>query len=157
MSAKQRVLSKIGGQVGRFGLVGILNTVVDVVIVNVLVHFGLGIVIAGAISGTIAMVNSFIFNQRFTFKVNRVKGMRVVYFFVITMFGLYVIRPLILNFFTKQWLAPGEIVYQVTHSIGLPLSKTFDSNNFALGVAIVVVLGYNFVMYKKFVFVEDKA
>lgn len=148
---------KITGQAGRFGLVGVLNTLVDVVIVNILTHFlGLDLVLSGIISGTVAMINSFVFNQRFTFKVHKTTPTRVLYFFAITMFGLYVIRPLILQFFTKQWLTPGEFVYSVTSSLSLPFSRSFDINNFALAMAILVVLVYNFLMYRKFVFVDKR-
>jgi putative flippase GtrA len=154
----ERVKRKITGQVGRFGLVGILNTLVDVVLVNVLTQIvGLDLVLSGIISGTVAMINSFVFNQRFTFKVHKTTPTRVFYFFAITMFGLYVIRPLILQFFTKQWLTPGEFVYSVTSSLSLPFSRSFDINNFALAMAILVVLAYNFLMYRKFVFTEGKA
>ena len=153
----ERVKRKISGQVGRFGLVGILNTLVDVVLVNILTQLiGLDLVLSGIISGTVAMINSFVFNQRFTFKVHKTTPTKVFYFFAITMFGLYVIRPLILQFFTKQWLTPGEFVYSVTSSLSLPFSRSFDINNFALGMAILVVLVYNFLMYRRFVFTEDK-
>lgn len=157
MTKTQLLKQKVTGEVGRFGLVGILNTMLDIVLVNVLTQLvGMDLVLAGIISGTVAMINSFIFNQRFTFKVKKVTPVQTLYFFAITMFGLYVIRPLILQFFTKQWLSPGELVYSVTSALHLPFSHSFDVNNFALGVAIVVVLGYNFAMYRKFVFVQDK-
>lgn len=157
MTKTQLLKQKVTGEVGRFGLVGIFNTILDIVLVNVLVVVGLELVLAGIISGTVAMINSFIFNQRFTFKVKKVTPVQTLYFFAITMFGLYVIRPLILQFFTKQWLSPGELVYGVTSALHLPFSHSFDVNNFALVVAIVVVLGYNFTMYRKFVFVQEKA
>lgn len=157
MSKRQRIKQKLLGQAGKFAIVGVLNTLVDIVLVNVLTQvFRIEIVVAGLISGTVAMLNSLYFNQRFTFKVRRVSKLRIVYFFLITMFGLYVIRPLVLQVFTKQWLAPAEIVYSITSALGLPLSRSFDVNNFALAMAIMAVLGYNFFMYRKFVFVEEK-
>ncbi len=158
MGKRQVLRAKITGEVGRFGLVGVLNTLLDIVLVNILTQiFGVALIAAGLISGTVAMINSFIFNQRFTFKVRKVSPARTLYFFAITMFGLYVIRPLILQFFTKQWLSPGELVYSVTSALHLPFSHSFDVNNFALAMAIIVVLGYNFIMYRKFVFIKDEA
>lgn len=158
MGKRQFIQQKIAGEAGRFGMVGVLNTLLDIVLVNVLTQFaGLDLVLAGIISGTAAMINSFVFNQRFTFKVKKVGPVQTFSFFAITMFGLYVIRPLILQFFTKQWLSPGELVYSVTSALNLPFSRSFDVNNFALGMAILAVLVYNFVMYRKFVFVQEKA
>ena len=150
--------SKQLGQIGRFGLVGVLNTLVDVIISNILILlFGLGVVAAGLISGTIAMINSYIFNQRFTFKTRKVSPVRTVYFFTITVFGLYIIRPLVLKLFVEQWLWPADFAYRITSVLHLPLSRKFDGDNLALAIAIIIVLGYNYIMYKKFVFVEEGA
>jgi len=151
----KKVVTKEAAQVGRFGIVGILNTLVDIVLYNILFAvFAVPSATAGIISGTLAMINSFIFNQRFTFRTQKVDTKHIVYFFFITGFGIYVIRPVILSFLTKTWLWPSQIVYDVTSALRLPLSAEFDRNNFALAVAIVLVLGYNYIMYKKFVFVK---
>lgn len=162
-------------QVGRFGLVGILNTVVDVVLLNILAVTILpkslvlgtvtiagseititGLVIAGIISGTVAMINSYIFNARFTFRDRHVAKKRIVYFFVITMIGIYIIRPIIIKLFTDIWIWPSQLAYSVTNWLKLPLSQEFDERNLALAAAIGVVLVYNYLMYKKFVFVHEK-
>lgn len=154
-------------QVGRFGLVGLLNTAVDFIVLNLLVRtvlprsevffvlFGkevTGLMIAGVISGTIAMINSFIFNQRFTFKAKKVGQREIVLFFVITMFGLYVIRPVILDFFSEIWLWPANLAYSIGQLLHLPMDMAFYIDNVALAGAIAVVLVYNYLAYKKFVF-----
>lgn len=158
MSKRLYIKQKLATQAGKFALVGVLNTLVDIIAVNILTQlFSVQIVVAGLLSGTLAMINSFIFNQRFTFKVHRLNKLRILYFFAITTFGLYVIRPLVLQLFTREWLAPAEIIYGVTSALGLPFSRSFDTNNFALAMAIIVVLAYNFFMYRKFVFVEAKS
>ena len=162
-------------QVGRFGLVGISNTLVDFILLNVLVVtilpknleilsiniFGVelvitGVVLAGIISGTAAMINSYIFNMRFTFRKKDVDTKHTVYFFLITIFGLYIIRPIVLKIFTDTWVWPADVAYYVTSSLKLPLSRDFDERNLALMVAILVVLAYNYLMYKKFVFTDEK-
>jgi putative flippase GtrA len=163
-------------QVGRFGLVGILNTIVDIVVLNVLAATILpkslivtqfviagtvititGVVLAGIISGTIAMINSFVFNARFTFRDRHVDTRHIVYFFVITMFGVYVIRPIVLKIFTDVWVWPSQLLYQITNGLRLPFSQDFDQRNLALFAAIGIVLVYNYLMYKKFVFIHEEA
>ena len=154
-------------QVGRFGLVGILNTLVDFVLLNTLVRtvlprsevffevFGkpiTGLMIAGVISGTVAMINSFIFNQRFTFRAKKVDNRQIFLFFAITMFGLYVIRPLVLDFFSEIWLWPANLAYSIGQVLHLPMDQAFYTDNVALAGAIAVVLVYNYLAYKKFVF-----
>ncbi len=162
-------------QVGRFGLVGILNTIVDIVLLNILAVtilpksltvatftvFGTsvvitGIVIAGLISGTVAMINSYIFNMRFTFKVRKIDTRHTVYFFLVTIFGIYIIRPVILKVLTDVWVWPSQFAYAITNGLHLPLSQDFDQRNLALLVAIMVVLVYNYLMYKYFVFSNEK-
>lgn len=162
-------------QVGRFGLVGILNTVVDFVLLNLLVMtilpktleltsinlFGIevvitGVVVAGLISGTAAMINSYVFNMRFTFRKKHVDSKHTILFFAITIFGLYIIRPIVLKIFTDTWVWPADVAYYITSSLKLPLSRDFDERNLALMVAILIVLVYNYLMYKKFVFSNEK-
>lgn len=162
-------------QVGRFGLVGISNTLVDFVLLNLLVMTVLpknleilnftflginivitGVILAGIISGTAAMINSYVFNMRFTFRKKEVNTKHTVYFFLITIFGLYFIRPIILKIFTDTWVWPADVAYYITSSLKLPLSRDFDERNLALMVAVLIVLVYNYLMYKKFVFSDEK-
>jgi putative flippase GtrA len=138
-------------QVGRFGLVGILNTAVDFIIFNIL-RLALSAGVAGVISGTVAMINSYIFNQRYTFKTKQVAPQRIVAFFALTAFGLYVIRPAIIYVMTKQWLWPAQTAYHITQALGLPFNLKFETDNLALVAAIAVVLLYNYLTYKKWVF-----
>lgn len=162
-------------QVGRFGLVGILNTVVDFVVLNVLAAtilpkslvlgsvtiFGTnytitGLIVAGLISGTIAMINSFIFNMRFTFRARHVDALHATYFFVLTMIGVYIFRPILLKFFTDVWTWPVLTADHISTFLHLPLSQLFVERNVALAVTILMVLVYNYLVYKYIVFTKDK-
>src|SRR5262245_58071255 len=128
--AKKKSFSEIYRLI-RFAMVGVVNTLVDFVVLNVLVitilpktasfgnfvTFGQmvslnGVVLAGIITGTAAMIVSFLLNSRFTFRVRNVARKRIVYFFVITAFGLYVIRPVILKIMTDTWIWPSTIVFK---------------------------------------------
>ncbi|MFO0862538.1 MAG: GtrA family protein [Candidatus Saccharibacteria bacterium] len=161
-------------QVGRFGLVGILNTVVDFVVLNILAAtilpkslvlgsvtiFGTnytitGLIVAGLISGTVAMINSFIFNMRFTFKARNVDALHAIYFFVLTMIGVYVFRPILLKFFTDVWTWPVLTADHISSFLHLPLSQLFVERNVALAVTILLVLVYNYLVYKYIVFTKD--
>lgn len=162
MGENKKAKSKDGkkeiGQVVRFAIVGVSNFLVDFVIFNLLSKYapGLSAVWAGVISGTAAMINSFIFNKNFTFKAKNLSVFRLVLFFVITAFGLYAIRPVIIYFFTRVWLWPSQVAYDITSWLNLPFSKDFDTRNLALLMAIVIVLFYNYLAYKYFVFNDEK-
>ena len=163
-------------QVGRFGLVGILNTLVDFIVLNILAStilpkslvlgtitvFGIsytinGLIVAGIISGTIAMINSFIFNMFYTFKARNVDALHAAYFFILTFIGVYVFRPILLKFFTDVWPWPINIAYKITSLLHLPFSETFVERNIALAATIMLVLVYNYLAYKYIVFKNDTA
>lgn len=140
-------------RVGRFGAVGILNTAVDFIVFNI-VRLLIPVAVASVISGTVAMINSYVFNQRFTFRAKHVTPRQTAMFFILTMFGLYVIRPIVITFLTKSWLWPAQTAHTITATLGLPFSQKFITDNLALVCAIVIVLFYNYVTYKKWVFVK---
>jgi putative flippase GtrA len=163
-------------QVGRFGLVGILNTVVDFVLLNILVVtilpkdlvlgsvtiFGTnytitGLVVAGVISGTVAMINSFIFNSFYTFKARKVDALHITYFFVLTIIGVYIFRPILLKFFSDVWTWPVDLAYRITTLLHLPFSQSFVTSNAALAATILIVLVYNYFAYKYIVFRNNTA
>lgn len=161
-------------QVGRFGLVGVLNTVVDFVILNVLsatilpkslvlgsiTIFGInytitGLILAGVISGTIAMINSFVFNMHYTFKARSVDALHASYFFILTFIGVYAFRPVLLKFYTDIWPWPVNLAYKISTWLHLPFSEAFVERNVALAATIMVVLVYNYIAYKYIVFKND--
>ncbi len=142
-------------QVGRFGLVGILNTAVDFLVFNLLA-LAMAATLAGVISGTVAMINSYIFNQRFTFRAKKVSSTQTVAFFALTAVGIYLIRPVVIHFFTKVWLWPGTTAYNIARALGLKFSLQFCLNNTALVAAIAIVLVYNYFTYKHWVFNEKR-
>ncbi len=74
---KEKV-SILGKQVGKFAVVGVINTVIDVAILNFLVLIigfraqiqilGIYFLVANFISVTIAMINSYFMNKYWTFQ-----------------------------------------------------------------------------------------
>lgn len=153
--AKPKKHSEVA-QIGRFGLVGILNTIVDFGVYNLLLILfaSLAPVVASVISGTAAMINSFIFNRSFTFKAKKLSPVKTILFFVVTLIGLYIIRPIVVWFFTGVWLWPAEFAHHITSWLHLSFSQDFITHNAALVAAIAVVLVYNYLAYKYLIFNE---
>lgn len=56
------------GQVFKFGIVGVSNTVISYIVYAVLVFFGMHYLIANVIAYFAGVVNSFIWNSKFVFK-----------------------------------------------------------------------------------------
>ena len=55
-------------QLIKFGMVGVMNTLVDFIVYQVLVYFGLHYAVAQCISYSCGLLNSYFFNSRWTFK-----------------------------------------------------------------------------------------
>lgn len=142
-------------RVGKFGIVGIVNTLIDFGIFNALTKFaGFGIIQANIVSTTCAMIFSFAANKKVVFKPESGSTARqAVMFFVVTAFGLYVIQNGIIWLLTDIWVGPVNLVVNIVRSAGIHfLSDGFYINNSAKAVATVASLVWNYIMYKEVVF-----
>lgn len=123
----------------RFAVVGGANTAIDFGVLFGLVFFGVDKLVANFISTGIAFVFSFFVNRSFTFKStsgNTKKQFGL--FLVITLFGLWVIQPVIIG------------------GVSLLLNGMNLSSGFVLLIgkliATIATLVWNYLLYKKFVF-----
>ena len=129
----------------RFGLVGVLNTLVDVVAYGVLVATGLNFYIANIISTTLGMVCSFSLNRSFTFRATSGNRLRQIgLFLVVTLFGLWVIQPAVIYLTTG--LANAAFGFLPDHLLAI-VPK---------GFATVASLVWNYVWYNRVVFTDGK-
>ena len=143
-------------RVGKFGIVGVLNTAIDFTILN-LAHFrfGLALIPANIISTTCAMIFSFFANRQVVFKPEGGDVRRqVVLFFVTTAFGLYVIQNGIIWLLTGHWLSATQtLAVNAVHDLGLArLSSGFIVANAAKVVGTIASLVWNYIIYKRVVF-----
>jgi putative flippase GtrA len=123
----------------RFAIVGGANTLLDFSILFLLVGLGLDRVPSNFISTGIAFIFSFFVNKSFTFKSSggNVKK-QFALFLVITIFGLWVIQPIIIV--GTGWLIS---------DLGIP-----DPVVLFIGkmLATVATLIWNYTLYSRFVF-----
>lgn len=152
-------------QIGKFASVGVLNTLLDLGILNFLLFvvgftttltiLGFDLVIANIISVSIAIVNSYFLNRFWTFgakpKINVVEQFSV--FIALSLVGM-VINTIVFSFLYVNWTAPGELVYSIVNTLGLGeiFSKEFVMANFAKITGTFVALTWNFISYKKWAF-----
>jgi putative flippase GtrA len=81
----------------RFGIVGLANTALDFILLFLFVGVGLDKIPANYLSTGISFIFSFFVNKKFTFKSttgNAKKQFAI--FLVVTMFGLWVIQPIVI-------------------------------------------------------------
>jgi putative flippase GtrA len=160
----QKNVSLLGRQIGKFTVVGIMNTVIDVVVLNFLVLvllfktqiyiFGFPFLVANFISVTLAMINSYFWNKYWTFEGGEKKDRlyEVIKFFFITVIGIYVINQIVFNLLNTYWLWPTHLVLNIFHAVGIIGLNNFISLNFAKLFAILASLVWNFIFYKIWVF-----
>lgn len=146
-------------RVGRFGIVGILNTLIDFVLFNIFSSSRVGytLIQANLISTTCAMIFSYVANRSFVFRTKgRATWKQAVIFFAVTAFGLYVLQNETINLLTKWWVSPLHLAASIVHLIGLSkiFSDGFVIKNGAKAVATLVSLTWNYFTYKKWVFKE---
>lgn len=124
----------------RFGSVGAINTAIDFSILFILVELGLPNIVSNFISTSVALIFSFFANKKFTFKTDKTTAKHFTGFIIITLFGLWVIQPVIIE--------SVRILMQTSNinpRIILLIGKT---------LATIASLIWNYILYKKFVFIK---
>ena len=141
----------------KFGLVGILNTLIDFGIFNVLTNKKIGLkkIPANLISTTTAMLVSFSLNRGFVF--NATGGniyVQSAEFFAVTAFGLYVLQNIVIWFLLDVWEWPVELAWKIVRLVKLDkvMSHEFVRKNAAKAAATLVSLTWNYLMFSFIVF-----
>lgn len=134
MSARRKPL--------RFVLVGVTNTLIDFGALFLLTAWGMAIVPANMIATALALTFSFFANRTFTFGATGNAVAQAVKFLAVTLFGLWVLQPLVL-------LAGMAILEQpLGERVALLVSKL---------AATIVSMVWNYLLYDRFVFRRGNA
>jgi putative flippase GtrA len=150
--------STSGRQVARFAATGVLNTLIDYLLFMLLTWI-LALPLsrtwsAKAISGTVAMINSFILNRRWVFRGAAGGPRQLARFLAVTLFGTFVVQLGGIRLLTSTWLLPGELVVRLVSALHLDalLPRAFVVSTFAFGVATLASMTWNFLAYRRWVF-----
>lgn len=125
----------------RFAFVGAIGAVIDFGVFNLLVHFTtINSVVASVISFITAVCSNFIWNRYWTYPDSRSKHVahQLLQFIVISVIGLTIRTPLF------AFLEKTLIKFFTTTNPNISLTPTFLGHNISLGIAIVVVMFWNF-------------
>lgn len=113
----------------RFAVVGVLSTVIDFAVLNILLHFHAAVLIAGALGFFAGFSNGYYFNSRYVFK--SASSVRYMKYFVVSLGGLG-ITEVLLDIFNVH--------------LGLRA-------NVAKLIAVAVVFFWNYILSKYWAFV----
>ena len=124
----------------KFSIVGSLNFLVDIIILNLLsyvtgINRGIFAAVFSAISFLVANVNSYYLNKKWTFRDNEKKS-RYKVFLLISVIGIVINMFIVYNFTTISQPYFSDIVW-------LNISKI---------VATLLVMFFNYYSYKRYVF-----
>ena len=143
-------------RVGKFGAVGVANTLIDFTLYNLFQHYGLARLVANTLSTTVAMIFSFFANKRLVFDTRHTRYFKeAAMFIVVTSFGLYVLQNSVIWLMVSGPLRPLlNLGLTVAHGVGIDhvVSQAFLINNGAKVAATLVSLTWNYLTYKRVVF-----
>jgi putative flippase GtrA len=146
-------------QGAKFGAVGISNTLIDFTVytvINAVFHVPVSSAFkVKYISGTVAMINSFYWNRRWTFKSTVGVAKSGPKFLVATVVSVYVIQPAIVHFFTNSpGVNFGTFWYVVAATLGLGhvVTQKFVEQTVAFGMGVIGSAVWDFTLYKLWAF-----
>ncbi len=138
----------------RFALVGLINTLVDVVLfvaLRTVGHFPL--IIANICSTSTALIISFILNYRFTFRSRSLTNRKKLLYFGVTLFGLWILQPVVINLI----LHINNNIHFTSVLVGRLHSSIAINNLVAKLGATAVTLIWNYVWYSRIIFKSSSA
>lgn len=148
--------AEFGKQVGRFAAAGVINTLLDYAIFVVVSWlFALPLSsswIAKAISGAIAMINSFALNQRWVFRSGAATWRHGARFLAVTLVGTFGVQLGGMHLFAALWPMPGRLAVGLAAWLGLSLPEPLVVRTVAFGLATAASMTWNFLAYRRWVF-----
>ncbi|MFC2174213.1 GtrA family protein [Acidobacteriota bacterium] len=159
----------LSARITRFSIVGIINTLVDVGVLNVLVillHFhytfsvfGFKIVSANLISVSAAIINSYLMNKYWTFerRGRREIPAEALIFVIISLIGM-VINTAVLSLLYHHWTWPAETVLALIRNLEIfvAVSDNFFLLNLSKALALAASMIWNFLAYNHWAFPDGR-
>jgi putative flippase GtrA len=149
-------------QVVRFGVVGVLNTLVDyVVFISLTVAFDIplsSVWIAKYPSSAVAMTVSYVLNRKWVFRSrSRRIALESARFVTATVIGIFVVQNLLTQFFASELPFFGKAVWHALDFVGIPLSEDFTIVTVAFALGTLASLTWNYLAYRFWAFRPETA
>lgn len=139
-------------QLIKFGLIGILNTLVDIAVFYVLnTVFGIYYIVANVISFSCGVINSYFFNSRWTFKTENNNSKKQFFLFVLVN-TIALLTTTLSMFLLKN--------YVFTSDLTLPLfgwNIVLTRDTMSKLISVIVTISTSFIGNKLLVFKEKSA
>jgi len=147
------------GKIPRFLMLGVVNTLLDFVLFNVLRIASdttsdqiFRLVILNIISASCIAIFSFVMNRRYVFRHTTSTKRHGVLFVAITLAGIYLIQQPIFSFILQFDPGIADFLFSIGQVLGLPLTIHFYSTNLAKAIATLGSMTWNYLLYNRVVF-----
>ncbi|PID32255.1 hypothetical protein CR970_01565 [Candidatus Saccharibacteria bacterium] len=137
----------------RFGVVGVVNTVVDLSLYIVLVSTIFPIWAANLASTSIALAVSLTLNSRYTFRsADGITGGIMAKYIIVTLIGLWVLHPVVIYMSTDSI---SNFVYGHSWALTAPIASELAALLPKI-LAICIGLLWNYTLYDRYVFLRKE-
>lgn len=146
----------------RFAAVGVVNTILDYVLfigLTKIFSLPLDLVwVAKAVSGTVAIANSFYLNRRWVFRAGGARLRQAARFVAATVIGVYVIQTSLTQLFATSYPGVGRALYDLVGATGFAdafpnvLTEALAIKTAAFVIATSASMTFNFAAYRFWVF-----
>jgi putative flippase GtrA len=138
----------------RFACVGVINTLVDLSILNTLVFvFHTPALLANLFSASTSITISYFLNHRIVFRSPKQRSLKsFAHFFLVTGFGILAIQSLVIYAVIHILDHHQSGVSHLIVNLDLHLSNKAFALNLGKLIAIGITLAWNFMMYHFFIF-----
>lgn len=148
-------------KVSKFAVVGVINTLTDLVLLNILrvlthteSHQTKQLIILNIISASTVAVLSFYLNRKYVFDAKDTKNHMFVPFLLITLSSIFIIQSLVIALALHVFDPLANLLMDIGAHI--PIVKNFSFNfyeaNIAKVCATLASMVWNYTLYNKFVF-----
>ncbi|HXY18031.1 MAG TPA: GtrA family protein [Candidatus Nitrosopolaris sp.] len=141
----------------RFGLVGVFNTLFNLLLFNIFIFFlGISVAYANVLSLLISILISYFLNAKFVFAPHPSRNSYTTFglFMSVSLFSQLVVQQLVVVVLSQHVTGPGRLMAAALRHLPLlvHLSERFYVVNTAKCLAIALSLLVNFLLYDRWVF-----
>lgn len=143
----------------RFIFVGVVNTAVDLVVLNFLLftsgqsHSKVALIVFNTMSASISALVSFVLNKHVVFRKKDTKNHLVIYFILITLSGLFIVQNTILGLIIDPLRSVSPHISDIINNIiELRISADVLALNIAKLIASMATVIWNYFLYRRFIF-----
>lgn len=144
----------------RFASIGVINTLIDITILNSLVYFfALTPLLANLISASISISLSYFLNHHLVFRSDKSHSIKsFAHFFLVTGLGILVLQSIVIFLLIQLLGTRGVGVNYALKSVGITQISTKVINlNIAKICAVLVTMIWNFAFYHFVIFKKDES